>query len=48
MISYTQTGSLTTNPRIIQGNTDLNDSYPRIADLNNYDDFALEIAQMDE
>ncbi len=43
VISYTQTGSLTTNPRMIDGNTDLNDSYPRIADLDNYDDFALEM-----
>ncbi|OYX46779.1 MAG: hypothetical protein B7Y90_14515 [Alphaproteobacteria bacterium 32-64-14] len=43
VISYTQSGSLTTNPRMIEGNTDLNDSYPRIADLNNYDDFALEM-----
>lgn len=43
VLSYTQSGSLTTNPRMIDGNTDLNDSYPRIADLDNYDDFALEM-----
>jgi iron complex outermembrane receptor protein len=43
VISYTQSGSLTQNPRIVEGNTDLNDSYPRIADLDNYDDFAAEI-----
>jgi iron complex outermembrane receptor protein len=43
VISYTQSGSLATNPRLIPGNTDLNDSYPRIADLDNYDDFALEM-----
>ena len=43
VLSYTQSGSLNTNPRIVNGNTDLNDSYPRIADLDNYDDFALEM-----
>ncbi len=43
VISYTQSGSLNSNPRTIDGNTDLNDSYPRIADLDNYDDFALEM-----
>jgi len=43
VISYTQSGSLSTNPRLVVGNTDLNDSYPRIADLDNYDDFALEM-----
>jgi iron complex outermembrane receptor protein len=43
VLSYTQSGSLAVNPRMAEGNTDLNDSYPRIADLDNYDDFALEM-----
>jgi len=43
VISFTQDGSLSQNPRVAPGNTDLNDSYPRTADLDNYDDFALEM-----
>ncbi len=41
---YTQCGSLTENPRFTTpGSTDLNSCAARIADLDQYDDFALEM-----
>jgi iron complex outermembrane receptor protein len=43
MLSYTQSGSFIGNPRLNGASTDINDSYPRMAKLNAYDDFALEV-----
>ncbi len=44
IIGYAQDGTLQENPRFLNpGSTDLNDSHARYADLDSYDDFALEM-----
>jgi iron complex outermembrane recepter protein len=43
VVSFTQDGNLTQNPRVTPGNVDLNSSFPLVADLDAYDDFALEM-----